>query len=196
MHSRLHHRIVPFLLVMSLTMLTNSFPGAARADEESRTPVVGDIAPDFALPALSGGTIRLSSLVKKGPVVLLMLRGYPGYQCPFCTKQVGDFLTRADGFKKAKAHVVFVYPGPSEGLWDHAKEFVQGRDYPRHFYVLPDPGYTMTDAYHLRWDAEQETSHPALFVLDRKGRVTYARISEGHGDRVAAEQALEVLAKP
>jgi len=37
---------------------------------------VGERAPDFALPSTRGGTVRLSDLLKKGPVVLAYYRGH------------------------------------------------------------------------------------------------------------------------
>ena len=38
-------------------------------------PGVGDPTIDFALPNLEGGTIRLSSLLTKGPAVVSFFRG-------------------------------------------------------------------------------------------------------------------------
>ena len=45
-------------------------------------PKVGDKAPDFTLRSLDDKTVRLSELTAKGNVVLFVLRGWPGYQCP------------------------------------------------------------------------------------------------------------------
>src|SRR4051794_22528197 len=83
-------------------------------------PKVGDEARDFELPVLGGEKVKLSKLTESGPVVLVVLRGYPGYQCPLCTKQFGEFLGKADEFKKAGAQVVFVYPGPADKLKEKA----------------------------------------------------------------------------
>ena len=47
-----------------------------------KTPGVGDKAPAFSLQSLGGETVKLSALTEQGPVVLLVLRGFPGYQCP------------------------------------------------------------------------------------------------------------------
>jgi len=43
-------------------------------------PAEGTKAPDFSLKSLAGKTVRLSTLTKQGPVALVVLRGYPGYQ--------------------------------------------------------------------------------------------------------------------
>src|SRR5690349_15766322 len=54
-------------------------------------PALHDKARDFKLKRLDGELIQLSALFKQGPVVMLMLRGWVGYQCPICNRQVGDF---------------------------------------------------------------------------------------------------------
>ena len=43
-------------------------------------PKTGQKAPDFSLTALDGTTVRLSTEVARGPVVLVVLRGWPGYE--------------------------------------------------------------------------------------------------------------------
>src|SRR5271156_2942610 len=53
-------------------------------------PKVGEEAKDFELSALSGEKVQLAKLTEGGHVVLVVLRGYPGYQCPLCTKQFGE----------------------------------------------------------------------------------------------------------
>src|SRR5215469_9168178 len=82
----------------------------------SGQPAVGDAAKDFALDTMDGKTVRLSELTKKGPVVLVVLRGWVGYQCPICTRQVGELRAHANELSDAGANVVLVYPGPAQGL--------------------------------------------------------------------------------
>lgn len=156
-------------------------------------PKVGDEAKDFELMSLGGEKVKLSKLTASGPVVLVVLRGYPGYQCPLCTKQVGDLIGKADEFKKAGARVVLVYPGPADKLKEHAGEFVKGKDYPAHFTFLLDPDYTFTNAYGLRWDAKNETAYPSTFVLDGKRQVTFAKVSTTHGDRSKVADVLKAV---
>ncbi|MFN0086600.1 MAG: hypothetical protein ACKVX9_14520 [Blastocatellia bacterium] len=61
-----------------LTILFCLLPFAAIAP--GTTPAVGDKAPDFTLTNLQGARVRLSEATAKAPVVLVVLRGYPGYQ--------------------------------------------------------------------------------------------------------------------
>jgi peroxiredoxin len=105
-----------------------------------------------------------------------MLRGFPGYQCPYCTAQVGEFISRIKDFQAMGANIIAVYPGPAEGLVEHAKDFVRGKSLPANFYLVLDPDCSFTNAYGLRWDAPQETAYPATFLIDRAGTVRFATV--------------------
>lgn len=158
-----------------------------------QTPRVGEMAHDFTLTSIAGGTVSLKDKLGTGPVVLLMMRGWPGYQCPFCTRQFGDYLRNAEALAAAGAQVIFVYPGPAEGLEVHAKMFTADREMPPHFSFLIDPDYTFTNRYGLRWDAPQETSYPTTFVLDRTGTVRFVNVSREHGGRVPVADVLKAI---
>jgi len=175
----------------ALAFLICVLPFALQAAEP---PKVGDKAPDFTLKTLDDQTVRLSELTAKGNVVLVVLRGWPGYQCPICDRQVHDFIASASGFSEAKAQLVFLYPGPANDLKAHAEEFKswKGKQWPKEFLYVFDPDYTMVNAYNLRWDAPRETAYASTFVLDNKGVVRFAKISHTHGDRT---QAIAVLAE-
>lgn len=157
-------------------------------------PAIGEKARSFTLTSLQGTTVRLSEAVARGPVVLVVLRGWPGYDCPFCTRQFGDYLKHAPDLEQAGAHVLFVYPGPADGLKAHADAFIKNRELPGHFTFLLDPDYTFTNAYALRWDAKAETAYPSTFVIDKAGTVRFANISKEHGGRVPVADVLTALA--
>ncbi|MBL8848117.1 MAG: AhpC/TSA family protein [Planctomycetaceae bacterium] len=165
----------------------------AAADDDLPGPAVGDVAPDFSLKLLGGEAINLSDLTKESPVVLLVLRGYPGYQCPLCTKQVGRFIAAGEKLKDAGAQVVLVYPGPAEGLDKHAAEFVTGQTWPDNFHFVVDPDYTFTLAWTLRWDEPMETSYPSTFVIGQDRKIRFAKVSQTHGGRASVDEVLEAL---
>lgn len=137
--------------------------------------------------------VQLSKQIADGPVVLVVLRGWPGYQCPICSKQVGEFISRAGDLKAAKVRVVLVYPGPADRLGDHAQEFISGKILPAGFSLVIDPDLKFTASYGLRWDVPKETAYPSTFVLDRKGVVRFAKVSKTHGDRGTAKEVLAAV---
>jgi peroxiredoxin len=163
------------------------------ADAEPSQPTVGDEAKDFELENLAGKSVKLSESTKNGPVVLVVLRGYPGYQCPLCTQQVAQFVTRAQEFRDKRATVLLVYPGPATGLKLHADEFVNGKSLPENFQLLLDPDFKFTKSYHLRWDVARETAYPATFVIDMDRKVRLAKVSKSHGDRAQVADVLKAL---
>ncbi|MDX1935213.1 MAG: redoxin family protein [Capsulimonadales bacterium] len=156
-------------------------------------PKVGDTLPDLELPTADGSSVRLSKMSAGGPLVLVVLRGFPGYQCPLCTAQFGDLRGKAKEFAAAKANVVLIYPGAASGLKDHAGEFVGASALPSNFRFTIDPDFKAVTRLGLRWNAPGETAYPSTFVLDGKRKVVFARVSRSHGDRASAAAILAAL---
>jgi peroxiredoxin len=176
------------------SLAADAQPSNEMAATRPATPQVGDMAGDHALADLDGNVIHFADELKSGPLVVVVLRGWPGYQCPFCTAQFGDLLAHARDFQAAGAQVLAIYPGPADGLREHAKEFQMNRSLPPNFKLLVDPNYTFSISHGLRWDAPHETVYPATFVLDRAGVVRFAHVSHEHGDRASANDILAALA--
>ncbi|AXC14659.1 putative bacterioferritin comigratory protein (Bcp) [Acidisarcina polymorpha] len=177
-------------IVIALCFFAFSAPSFA-----SEPPSVGQKAPDFELSNVLGKKVSLSSVLQSSPVVLVVLRGYPGYQCPFCVKQVHDFVQHQAAFEQAGYRVVFVYPGPPAQLGDHAQEFLKDAQFPSSFEMLLDPGYSFTNAYGLRWDAANETAYPSTFLISKDGNIFFSMSSKMHGGRSSAAEILAALPK-
>jgi peroxiredoxin len=157
-------------------------------------PGIGQKAPAFSLSTPAGQVVELGSLTRKGPVVLVVLRGYPGYQCPYCVRQVHDFVENADKFASSGIQVLLVYPGPPAELDQRAKEFLSKENpLPANVVLVIDPDYRFTNQYGLRWDAPNETAYPSTFLIDRHDIIFYRKVSQGHGDRTTASDVLKEL---
>jgi peroxiredoxin Q/BCP len=160
----------------------------------AQTPAVGAKAPDFTLMTPTGKSVQLARQEDGKPLVLVLLRGFPGYQCPYCEKQVHDFVEHASDFTAKNATVLLVYPGPPAELDQHAKEFLAKQsEMPANIVLVTDPDYKMTNLYGLRWDAPHETAYASTFILDKKGTILFEKTSHSHGDRLSAQDALEHL---
>ena len=164
-------------LLLPLTLAAGTLSVSA-----AETPQVGAAAPDFSLKTMDAKPVTLSGETARLPVVLVVLRGWPGYQCPLCTRQVHEFVAQAGAFS-GKARVIMVYPGPADDLKKHATEFLQEKNWPADFQFVLDPDYTMTKAYGLRWEGKNETAYPATFIIDTNEKVLFAHVSKEHGDR-------------
>jgi len=174
--------LIPMIALASVLPLAAATP-----------PAVGEKARDFQLATPEGKKIRLTEVISQGPVVLVVLRGYPGYQCPYCNLQVQDFISKSQGFTAAGARVVMVYPGPPQDLNGKASEFLSNKKLPDNFTLVLDPGYEFTNLYGLRWDAAHETAFPSTFLIDREGTVFFSKVVREHGARTTAAEILEVI---
>ena len=185
-----------FLLVVALGIGILPLIAADKpSGSDNSPPAVGAAAPDFTLKTPEGDPVTLSKLTSQSPVVLIVLRGWPGYQCPICTKQVGQFVAKSKEIEKAGGTLLLVYPGPSDDLKAHADEFRTGKNFPPNFHFVIDPDFTFTNQYHLRWSEKNETAYPSTFVIDKSGTIRYAHTSHTHADRTTPETVLEELGK-
>jgi len=158
-------------------------------------PAVGDKMKDFTLSKLDGTKLSLSALEKSGPVVVVMLRGWVGYQCPYCTRQVGDFITHAKELSEHGTNVVFIYPGAADTVQVKAEDFVSGKTVPANMHFVTDPELKVVKMLNLFWDAKNENSYPSTFLVDKSGTVRFAKISKSHADRAEASAVIAEIAK-
>lgn len=165
----------------------------AAAAPVSSTLAVGDQAPTVELNSLEGQPIDLATTFEAGDTVLVVLRGYPGYQCGICSRQATGYIAGAEKFTEAGYQIVMVYPGQTTDLSAKAEEFLDGKQLPAGVTMLLDPEYKLVDAYGLRWDAPNETAYPSTFVIKKGGEITWAKVSKGHGGRAGAKAVLKVV---
>jgi peroxiredoxin len=174
-----------------LALLSLAVMGAGPATQPSLAPpAVGDQAADFSLNTLDGKTVHLADLLKTGPVILIELRGWVGYQCPICNRQVGEFISNSKDVLATGARVVMVYQ-----LKDRAAEFISGKTLPDSYFFVIDPDMKFVSDWHLRWDKPGETAYPSTFVIDSKGIIRFVKISHSHGDRATSAEVLKALAE-
>ncbi|CAD74991.1 MAG TPA: AhpC/TSA family protein [Rhodopirellula baltica] len=159
-------------------------------------PEVGRMAKDFELEVAAGqrsGTVRLSEITGEGPVVIAILRGFPGSQCPACAGQVADLVRHAHYFQARNAEVLLVYPGPASELKAKSKDFLEDTKLPAPFTMLLDPDYQLVSDYGLRWDAPHETAYPTTIVIGKDGKIDFVNISRTHRGRTTATTILDQL---
>lgn len=171
-------------------------PGLARmADKpaEQKEPAVGDKAKDFTLKTLDAKDVTLAEKLKSGTAVVVFLRGYPGYQCPLCSRQVGELISRAKDIEATGASVVLIYPGSADKLKERAKEFLNGKELPAPLVLVTDEDMKAVKDWSLRWDAKNETAYPSTFVVDKGGVIRFAKISKTHGGRTSAQEVIDAV---
>ncbi|WP_182870415.1 redoxin domain-containing protein [Rhodopirellula sp. JC639] len=190
------------LIAAALTMQAIGVPihSTVLGADPGKPIAVGDKAPDFELPIQGRNDyVTLSQLNADGPVVVVVLRGFPGYQCPICNRQVGAMANRAKTLSSAlgdrPGRVVLVYPGEDSDadLERRAKQFLGARRLPESLVLVRDPGMEMITSWGLRWDARRETAYPAAYVIGVGRRVAWSKVSDSHGGRASVEEILRAL---
>ena len=179
-------------------LLLNALLPNALADDAVRSkPLpVGEKAINFDLPIVGEDNyVELEKEYDQGHVVVVVLRGYPGYQCTLCSSQVGAMINRAKALATVAHRVILVYPGEPTELERHAEQFVNSRSFPEPLVLVRDPGMKMVNAWGLRWNAPRETAYPSTYIIKSNGRVAWQKISSSHAGRTTAEEIIKQLKK-
>ena len=127
---------------------------------------VGDLAPDFALPATTQDSITLSQYRGHQNVVLAF---YPFDWSPVCSLQLPGLQENLAKFKELNAEVL----GISVDSQHSHKAFAEhlGLEFP----LLSDFDKKVCQAYGVL--REGGTASRALFVIDQQGVIRYAHVN-------------------
>jgi peroxiredoxin len=145
-------------------------PGVLKPTDSVLKVKVGDLAPDFSLPSLSGEGISLSQYRGKNNVVLSFV---PAAWTPVCSDQWPGYNIVEDIFKKYDAILLGITVDNLPTL--HAWTNQMGKLW---FPVLSDfwPHGAVADKYGvLRSDGMAER---ALFVIDKKGIIRFIKVND------------------
>jgi len=144
----------------------------------------GDKAPEFNLPASTGGNISLKSLAGKK----VALYFYPADDTPGCTKEACSFRDSEAALQKAGITVLGV---SADGLASH-KKFID--KYHLNFPLLADENKVAANAYGA-WGEKEVMGKTVIgmrrmtFLIDEKGKLkkVWEKVTpEGHADEVLA----------
>ena len=123
---------------------------------------VGDVPPDFTLPATGGRDITLSSL-RGGAVVLVF---YPGDNTPVCTVQLNSYNDDLSEFEEVGAQILGV--SPQDVASHEAFSAKHGFSFP----LLADTDKAVGSTYGVLGPIG--FYRRSVFVVDGSGTVRYA----------------------
>ncbi|HUX69811.1 MAG TPA: peroxiredoxin [Cellulomonadaceae bacterium] len=133
----------------------------------SRPPAVGDIAPDFTLPAwTTDGETTATLSAQRGKAVVLAF--YPADNTPGCTRQLCSYRDDLD----LLADLDVVLWGISTQDTASHRAFAEKRRLP--FPLLADTDKSVVKAYGVNGPLMTKRS---VFVIDPKGRVAWSHVS-------------------
>ncbi len=123
---------------------------------------VGDLAPDFTLPATGGKSVTLSSF-RGQPVVLVF---YPGDDTPVCTKQLNSYNNELTAFEGVGAQVLAI---SAQDITSH-EQFSSKHGFG--FPLLADTDKAVASLYGTV--GPLGFSRRSVFVINAAGAITYA----------------------
>jgi len=160
----------------------------------------GATAPDFELPNAVGEMVRLSNLIRLGPVILSF---YRGQWCPFCNLELRALQEAMEDIESAGATLVAVSPNTPDNSMTMVEK--HGLSFP----VLSDHDNRVANQFNLVYEMTAENIEnyrekgrdvaamngsdkwelpiPATYVIDGDRVIRYAFVDSNH--RVRAEPA-------
>ncbi|QGJ68428.1 Hypothetical protein PBC10988_0870 [Planctomycetales bacterium 10988] len=137
-----------------------------------------------------GQSFDLRQFYGKKHVVLVIMRGFSGFVCPYCQTQTSRLITNYQEFVDRGAEVLVVYPGPLE----HVDEFVQSSQQLANtnatpFQILFDPGLQAVEELQIKADLAK----PSTYILDKGGAIRFAYVGEERYDRPSLQVMLQQL---
>ena len=144
---------------------------------------VGDVAPDFSLPASTGETISLKDFLGKKRVVLYF---YPRDNTPGCTKEACSFRDQLPNIEAKDTVVLGVSP---DSLKSH-ENFI--KKYNINFPLLSDQDHRVAEAYGA-WGEKKSYGKTYFgmirktFVIGKDGKlehVFHKVKADGHGEEI------------
>jgi peroxiredoxin len=145
----------------------------------------GSKAPGFTLKSTPDQSVSLRDFLGR-PVVLAF---YPADWSPVCSDQMGLYAQVMPEFKKFDAEILGI---SVDGIWSH---LAFGKDRKLNFPLLSDfePKGAVSKAYGVYESAVGESGR-ALFVVDKKGTITWSYLSPD-GVNPGADGILSALEK-
>ncbi|MFM9978500.1 MAG: peroxiredoxin-like family protein [Sphingomonadaceae bacterium] len=133
----------------------------------------GQLAPDFTLPDHEGKPVRLSRVLRDGPVILTFYRG--GW-CPYCNLELRAYQALSAEMKAAGVRLIAVSPQAPDATAVTVSENALG------FEVLSDVGSKVGRAYGVAFDLADEL------------RPLYTRLGHALPDKNGADWVLPIPA--
>jgi peroxiredoxin len=176
--------------------------------QTNATPVKkGDVIPDVAVRNEDNQEVKLRQLVTAKPTVLIFYRG--GW-CPYCTRHLKDLAGIESELQQAGAQIFAIsvdQPAKLKETPDRDKlgykllsdsDAVAAQAFGIAFKVEDDLVKKYKDSYKIDLEAASGREHhllphPAVFVVDQKGKVQFSYVNPDYKIRLEPEQILAAV---
>lgn len=173
---------------------------------EENSAGINDIFPDFSLPNTANEIVELHTLLRKGKVIVAFFRGS---WCPYCNLELKALQQNLK--QLTDKHVTFVAVSPQAR--DYSNELK--RNYQLDFDVLTDEDNALAKRLGISFELQDyvipvygdlgiklsdyngndnnELPVPAVFVIDKTGKITYKFADTNYMNRLDIQELIEQL---
>jgi len=177
-----------------------------QSDLEKGALKVGAAAPDFDLPELAGGRVRLADVLQQCPVVLSF---YRGAWCPYCNLEMQALQKALPGIKAAGGKLITIapeIPAHAGEIRDkgnltfpllHDRDNAVARQYGLVF-TLPDTLRPIYENFGIDLADSQgndafELPMPATYIIRQDGIVAHAFVNADYTQRMEPDMIIDIL---
>ena len=187
--------IYSMLLVLGLPLLFVS----ACSKQPPAPPAAAEIALGSKLPKTrfiqeNGQILDIKNLEEKKNILLVVMRGFDGIVCPYCTQQASELIQNIETIKSHDTELLLVYPGPEARIADFVKAVnvkLKPKGLDMKVPLLMDVNLEAVKAMGI----QGKLAKPSTLILNRKGEVVYKFIGKDFKDRPETTAVLDELKK-
>lgn len=145
-------------------------------------------APDFQLKNQEGRSVRLRSLTRQGPVLVVF---YRGSWCPFCVSELRGLQSIEEALRREGVRIAAISVDTPAAVRSMALRMEIG------FEVLSDEtGETVKEYGVLHPEGGprgSDTAIPAHFLVDSDGAILWRRVASRVQDRASPDEVLDAV---
>ncbi len=145
----------------------------------------------------TGELIDLKDYKDKKNVLLVVLRGFAGSVCFFCSTQTFNLMNSVERFERRDTQIIAVYPGKAENIPLFIAEVNQlQKSGAQTNFQLPFPVVLDVDlAFVKQFMIEGALAKPTSILLDKNGEIRFVYIGKKISDRPKVEKLLREIDK-
>ena len=156
--------------------------------DRQRQDLLGRPLPQTRFLSAAGNALDIDEMCKKGPVLVVILRGFSGQVCLYCAAQTTAISKAIQRFEKSNIQVVVVYPGPVDAIPSFLQAVRSLANDPPPMPVALDVSLIAVRALGI----DDNLAKPTSLIIDTKGQIRYAYVGKTIADRPSVEELLTV----
>jgi peroxiredoxin len=200
------NKFIPTIPEETLNLLMSELQTLIRKGLAEQAVNVGSKFPDFALPNADNTNVPLSTLLKKGPLVISF---YRGAWCPYCNLEINALQSRLADIQAAGAQLIAISPQTPDKSSDQVNTSKLTFDVLSDsnnklakqcglVFTLPESLRPIYAAWELdipghNGDDTFELPMPATFIIASNGTIKYAFIEMDYTQRLEPDIIIEQL---